>query len=452
MSASSGAEVIVVGSGPSGLAAAFRLQEAGHRVRILEQSNRAGSTLMSEIRGGFLLDRGAFFIPTSHTNMLRLAHDAGISGELRPGGDIFAVARSGELHLLDGAHIVKSFRTTRLLSPGAKLRAARLVPEVARARSAGFDKIEGVGRYDTENLSAWARRTQDPEIAEFLIESAVRSMYAAEAENLSRVEFLGVIALFGGAKLVAFRDGMAGYSRRLAERFEITFGARVTAVEPRSEGVEVTWEGSSGEQVERVAGCIVAVPARVAVRMLPQLDPWRRDYLARVPAGRLLIVHAGVAPRPPLTATYTMIPRSEHAFLAGIVSDHHKAAGRAPEGKGLLTLACTTEWSEEHYADDDDAIATAAIVAAGRFLPGLGDTVEFTAVSRWAQQYPPVGHYAGLAEFQYRSRKFDDAVQLCGEYMATPHISTATAAGERAAAALIPYLHQEVVDGRRAYT
>ena len=409
-------------------------------MRILEQAGRAGSTLRSEARDGFVLDRGAFFIPSTHVSMLRLAQDAGLGGEIVPGGDVFAVARAGELHRLDSAHLIDSFRHTRLLSARAKLAAGRLAREVVPGRRATFDTIASVGRYDTENLEAWARRTQHPEVAEFVIEPAVRSMYAGEVENLSRVEFLALIALFGGAKLVAFRDGMGGYSRRLAEKFDITLGAHVTAVESTPDGAQVTWTDAGGEHSEHVAGCVVAVPAGVAAAIVPRLDEWRRGYLARIPAGRLLVVNVALSRRPALDATYTMIPRSQHPFLAGIVCDHNKAPGRAPEGKGLLTLAITTEWSEPHYEDDDETVALAAVAAAERFLPGISDDVEFTEVSRWAQQYPPVGHYAGLGEFRLRSERFDSTVQLCGEYMATPHIATATAAGERAAQALIAQL------------
>ena len=130
------AEVIVVGAGPSGLAAAFRLQQAGHRVRVLEASERAGSTLRTERRDGFVIDRGAFFIPTTHTSLLRLAADAGIDGTIGPGGDVFAAVRGGRLHRLDTAQLAKSFKDTRLISPRAKLAAAKLAPEVWRARSA----------------------------------------------------------------------------------------------------------------------------------------------------------------------------------------------------------------------------------------------------------------------------------------------------------------------------
>jgi oxygen-dependent protoporphyrinogen oxidase len=294
---------------------------------------------------------------------------------------------------------------------------------------------------DFASLATWARRTQNPEVAEYVIEAAVRSMYAAEAEDLSRVEFLGVISLFGGAKLVAFEGGMGEYGSRLAALCDVTLGAQVKAVEQTADGARVTWGGSGGERSEEVAGAIVAVPARAATLLLPGLDDWRRSYLGRLPKGPLLLPHFALSREPPdLGATYTMIPRSEHPFLAGIVCDHHKAPGRVPAGKGLITLACCTEWSARHYEEDDDAICAETLAAAERFMPGISDQVEFSAVSRWSQQYPPVGHYAGLGEFQRRTELLDRTVQLCGEFASTPHLATATSSGERPARALAAHL------------
>jgi oxygen-dependent protoporphyrinogen oxidase len=435
------ATVIVVGGGPAGLAAAFRLQQAGHQVRVLEAGERAGSTLRTDTRDGFVIDRGAFFLPTTHTSLLRLAADAGIDDTIRPAGDVFAAVRGGRLHRLDTAHLARTFRETMLISGTAKLAAAKLAPEVLHARGATIERIAQVGRYDYESLSTWARRTQNREVAEYMIEASVRSMYAEEAENLSRVEFLGVIALLGGAKMVAFEGGMGEYGSKLAALCDVTLGAQVKEVEQTTDGAQVTWGGAGGERTEHVAGAIIATPARVATAMLPRLDDWRRSYLNRVRKGPLLLPHYALSREPPdLGATYAMIPRSEHPFLAGIVCDHHKAPGRAPPGKGLITLACCTEWSERHYDDDDDTIAALGLEAAERFMPGISDTVEFTGVARWGQQYPPVGHYAGLGEFAMRSAAADRTVQLCGEYAATPHLATATSSGERAAKVLLTHL------------
>ncbi len=430
-------ELIVAGGGPAGLAAAFRLQEAGHRVRVLEASERAGSKLSSGERDGFLLDRGAFFIPTTHRNFLRLAEDAGIADELVPGGFGFGIARSGEIHQLDGNRLARDFLRSGVISTRAKLGAAKLGVEAVRARRATVDRIEEAGRYDTESLASWAERSLNPELAGYVIDPAIRAIYATEGDAVSRVELLGMLALFGGAKLVAFREGMAVYADRLAQQLDVVTGASVLEVRPVTDGAEVTWRDSAAsERSETVDGVIVALPAQLASGVLPELDPWRREYLERVRRGRLVITTLALSAAPAgIDATYTMIPRAEHPFLTGIVCDHNKAPGRTPAGKGLLTLALSEPWCEEHTDDDDESLIDTSIEAVERFMPGTASNVEFAEVSRWRQQYCPVGHYAGLREFRARSAG-DGTVRLAGEYLSAPHLSAATAAGERAAAEL----------------
>ncbi|HEX6389839.1 MAG TPA: FAD-dependent oxidoreductase, partial [Solirubrobacteraceae bacterium] len=112
--------IIVAGGGPSGLAAAFRLQQAGHAVRVLEAADRAGSKMCSERRDGFLLDKGAYFIPTTHRNLLGIARDAGIDSELVPGGFVFGLVRDGQIHELDGDRIARAFARTPALSARGK--------------------------------------------------------------------------------------------------------------------------------------------------------------------------------------------------------------------------------------------------------------------------------------------------------------------------------------------
>ncbi len=430
-------ELIVAGGGPAGLAAAFRLQQAGHRVRVLEASERPGSKLSAGRRDGFLVDRGAFFIPTTHRHFIGLAEDAGIADQLVPGGFSLGIARAGEIHRIDGGRLARDFLRTRALSARGKLGAVKLVPEAIRARRATTERIEEAGRYDTETLRSWAERRLNRELADYLIDPAIRAIYATEGDSVSRVELLGMLALFGGAKLVAFREGMAYYADRLAAQLDVVTGARVLAVERTADGARVSWSDSNGaERSEEVAGCVVALPAQLAAGILPGLDEWRRAYLNAVRRGRLLIVTVALSEAPATDAMYTMIPRAEHPFLGGIVCDHLKAPGRAPEGKGLLTLALTEPWCERHAGDDDESVTAAALQAVDGFLPGTSANVEFTEVQRWRQQYCPVGHYARLAEFRARSAASDATVQIAGEYLSAPHLSAATATGERAAAAL----------------
>jgi oxygen-dependent protoporphyrinogen oxidase len=429
--------IIVAGGGPSGLAAAFRLQQAGHKVRVLEAADRPGSKMCSVRRDGYLLDKGAYFIPTTHRNLLALARDAGLDGELVPGGFVFGLVRDGEIHEIDGDHLVSAFARTPALSARAKLAALRLAPEALRARKATVERIAEAGVYDDATLGDWADATLSRELSGQLISAAIRSIYGIEADDVSRVELLGILALFKGAKLVAFRGGMEAYASGLAAQLDVTVGAQVLEVRQRDDGAQVTWRDAEGEHVEHVAGCVVALNAPVAADVRSDLDAWRAAYMRRVRCGPLVTPNIALDRRPEKPgATYSMIARREHPYLGGILCDHHKAPGRVPEGKGLVTLTLMTDWCERHWDADDDAIVEQALVAVEHFLPGTADQVRFAEISRWTQQYAPVGHYAGLAEFRARSAREDRSVVLCGEYLSAPQLSAATASGEAAAAAL----------------
>ena len=52
-------KVIVVGAGMAGLAAAYRLRQAGVDVTVLESSDHVGGRLGTDSRDGYMIERGA---------------------------------------------------------------------------------------------------------------------------------------------------------------------------------------------------------------------------------------------------------------------------------------------------------------------------------------------------------------------------------------------------------
>lgn len=65
-------EVLVVGAGLAGLAAATRLREAGCAVRVLEASDAPGGRVRSDRVDGFLVDRGFQVLNTGYPELRRL--------------------------------------------------------------------------------------------------------------------------------------------------------------------------------------------------------------------------------------------------------------------------------------------------------------------------------------------------------------------------------------------
>lgn len=430
-------DVIVVGGGPSGLAAAHQLTRSGLSVRVLEASGRTGGKMSTARRDGYVIDDGAFFIPCTYRTLRTLADDIGMADDLVPGRFVLSTVRDGVVHDLDGNHLVRSIIGTGLLSARGKAELAKLAPELARARLATYDRMPKAGRYDTQSLGDWARGHLSTELQEYLTDTTMRGIFATSSDSASRADFLAIITLFAGASLLGFRNGMASFPERLSQGFECVVHADVHEVEEGSDGVKVSWTDADGhDHIDSAAACVVATPGEMTAKIVVAMNDWRRDYLTRVRNGHVMVVNIALGARPPQETTYIQVPRSSHPFLTGILFDHHKAPGRAPEGKGLLTVALLDSWSEQHRAEHDDDISAAVLAAVDDVVPGLVAQSEFTRVTRWRQEFNTVGCYRDLGRFR-ASCHSDHRVQLAGDSQCMQNIEYATTTGLRAADRLL---------------
>src|SRR5262249_46633147 len=149
-----------------------------------------------------------FFLPTTHRRLLAIADDAGFGEDLGPGGFVLAMHRDGEIHEIDGDHLVRDFARTKVISNRAKLEGARLLPEVLNSRRATFERMPEAARYDTDSVEGWSSEHLSPEVAENLVGTMMRAMFNCDIGGLPRVDFLGILAFFRGAKLTAYPGGM----------------------------------------------------------------------------------------------------------------------------------------------------------------------------------------------------------------------------------------------------
>jgi monoamine oxidase len=71
--------VVVVGAGMSGLAAAYRLQQRGVAVTVLESEQRPGGRVATERHGRYLVDTGPDALASSYQSYLKLVDDIGLA-------------------------------------------------------------------------------------------------------------------------------------------------------------------------------------------------------------------------------------------------------------------------------------------------------------------------------------------------------------------------------------
>jgi len=165
-------EVVVIGGGISGLACAYKLQQGGVPVTLLESAERVGGLMGTVEKDGFLFETGPQSFQGSAT-LLQLIRELGIENELST-ADAKApryVLRNGELMKIPMSP--QAILSTSLLGLGSRWKVV----------SEPFHKTHPPS--EEESVAKFVRRKFGHEILEYLVSPFVSGVYAGDPEQLS---------------------------------------------------------------------------------------------------------------------------------------------------------------------------------------------------------------------------------------------------------------------------
>jgi monoamine oxidase len=381
------ADVVVLGAGFAGVAAARDLQEAGRRVVVLEARDRIGGrTWYREIPGtGVMAEYGGMFFsretqpsiaaeiarygvqvspPVSDPEML-----AWIRGDVRTEGSAaYDDVRAG---LADSGL-------------GAALETVATAME-ARDRSLADHDVP---------VAEWVSTLDaGPEASDYL-RAFLASMGGGPIEAISMLPLLWDMAELGYSPVDAyvdmgelFADGTSSLIDAMAEGLDIRFGSVVTAVEHGPDGVRVAL--ADGSAVSGAAA-VVALPLNcwADVGFTPNLDGAKRRIAGQGHVGRMSKVLSVVSGGP---ATFLGVGWGT-PVNAGFVA---KPAG---DGRQLFM-----GFSVQDRVDLDDADAVASAVKA--HLPEA--EVVATAGHDWVADPFSKGTWLGIPVGWFSDGSFD---------------------------------------------
>lgn len=169
-----GGKAIVVGAGLSGLAAAYRLQQAGYQVTVLERADKPGGLAQTENHDGYLIDTGPDLINKSFVRYLRLAREVGLDGSIVPSSQVVDVLRDGRAITVDRRKPL-SLVTTPVVSFRSKLVMAlgylRLRPKIHGMDPYALTEHSGADNTTAHELSL---RYFNEEVTEQLVDPILR--------------------------------------------------------------------------------------------------------------------------------------------------------------------------------------------------------------------------------------------------------------------------------------
>ncbi|MBB5158786.1 NAD(P)/FAD-dependent oxidoreductase [Saccharopolyspora phatthalungensis] len=364
-------DVAVVGAGVAGLTTAHELHRAGLQVRVFEQQDHVGGRMHSLRHDGYTIDEGAEQIPLHGyratwelLNRLRV-----------PITDVPLIGKSIGMWRDGRAHAGVAEKSAAFsgagLSPRARLDLVRFLAWSARHRDE-FDcdhpERSPLGTATVKEFAARYHR----DLHDYLLQPVAGSFFGWNTARSTAAPMVSLLLAVGDVGTWrTYRDGMDLLARRLADGLDVVTGSVVRQV-VSDRGVVRLFVGGD---VVTARSVVLCVPAPIAARLYANPSGEDSAFLSACTFTPTLkvscLLDRPLAPESSKPLYVLLTPEAEDDALSGIIVDHAKHPGRAPAGKGLLSLMANARTIPELLQAPEQQVVERLTTAARRYVPGL---------------------------------------------------------------------------------
>jgi protoporphyrinogen/coproporphyrinogen III oxidase len=447
---------VVIGGGISGLACAYRLQQAGIPARVLEAGARPGGLIATKEKEGFQFELGPQSF-LSNEALVKLIESLGLKDQL------LQADRRAPRYILCGGKLVcaplspPSLLTTPLLGPTTKW---RIFAEMSRRT---------IPPEGDESVAAFVRRKFSDELLDKLVAPFVSGVFAGDPEKLSlRAAFpklhefeMAYGSVMKGAMksrpakgtpragLCSFRAGMETLPRALADRLDdmlLTESSVAALHRGKANGkpwFEIEFTRQNHRETIAANAVIVATPTNAAAEILKTLSDQFPAAFARIEYAPVAVVSAGYRIeqiRQPVNGFGFLVPRSEKLRVLGTVWNSSLFPGRAPDGMASFTSFAGGATDPGLLDMSDDEIRETICGEVARVL-GISGAPLIARVQRYTRALPQynLGHSATIATLAGLASSLP-GLFLAGNYLSGPSIGSCVEQANQIADAVRVYL------------
>jgi len=425
-------QVLIVGGGLAGLTAAYRLGQAGVRVRVLEAQDRLGGRCLS-LRGKFadgqVAELGGELIDTGHTRIRTLCE------ELEIPLDDLSIEPS-EIHRecfhfngqrYSEAEVVEAFRPVAALI-------SRDLATIGGDGDVSYAHPHNAAALDQLSISEWLTAARVTGWFRALLETAYTTEYGLEAGNQSALNLLLLISpepdafrIFGESdERFHVQGGNDRIVRTLAAYIGNTVDTSVVleAVDARSDGaIELSMRSGAQSYTLAAPHVVLALPFTMLrrVKMGVELPPAKRLAIDELAYGTNAKLMVGFDSRPWRTAH-----KSNGSVLTDLPFQCTWETSRGQEGKSGILTNFTGGSQGVRLGDGDTGEQVLRLLGdLERVYPGVSGARRPTAHARshWPSNPWVLGSYSGYRPGQWTTIHGAEGERVGNLHFAGEHCS-----------------------------
>ncbi len=431
---------IVIGSGLAGLTAAYRLQQDGWQVTVLEKADRICGRVITLEKQGYVIDACATSISTAYVDYIELLKEVGLSDKLVEASNTFGVVRDGKAHYVNGLTPIRSFIGTKLMSWPEKIRFVLGAMKLQKYSEDAVLADPGCSvKHDHRSIDDVARECFGDALIDTLMDPIMRVVTFGDVRDTTSVElYTGIISASG--RYVNVVGGLETLPRELAKHVTVKLSSPATHIENRDGKVAVTYNdaASGAPKTDIVDTCIITSTFPSAAAMCPQLAREAPALAKQTAFAESVVVHLGYTVPTKINPAAIALPRKEFPNNPAIFLDHNKAPDRAPKGHSLFTLYYCPEAVAKVKAMAPEKVIEDARAIIERYFPEVKGHLDMTNIhfAPYGSHLAPPGHFKAVQEL-YDNHSPADPIQVGGDYLSLPSQETAVGQGNRAARRVI---------------
>ncbi|MFI9449992.1 protoporphyrinogen/coproporphyrinogen oxidase [Amycolatopsis sp. NPDC052450] len=413
-------DVAVVGAGVAGLTTAYRLGRSGREARVFEAADVVGGRMTTLREDGYLID-------TCAEQMAERGYEATWRLLAELGVDAAAAPRIGRGIAMWRGRARSGVAQPRGLLTGAGL-SLRARLEAARVIRGSFDTERPEASRLGEATVAEFAAPHHPDLLDYLLQPVVSGFFGWDPARSAAAPLLALLTAVGPPPTWrAYRDGMDTLARALAAKTDVSTGFRVDQVVDDGSSARIL----SGTREITARAVVLAVPAPVAVRLYPRHGS---DFLDACSFTPIVKAHL-LLDRPLGGPDYALVvPTAENGTVSTVIFDHLKHPGRAPEGRGLVTLMAHPAVISELLDASDEEVASRLAGAAEPLVPGLNSATRRSIVRRVRHAAPEATPRALALRASFEAGLGRGVVDYAGDWVfLSPCSEAAVRSGIRAA-------------------